>query len=86
MLTPTTDAPAHGYLLSVRSAGTETLLRIPVTPTGARGPAGYPVFRDIEGRLRVEIAPDGTCRHLIRRGLYPAALDVLAAEHEPACP
>ncbi|MFB8305186.1 DUF6296 family protein [Kitasatospora purpeofusca] len=57
-----------------------------MTPTRATGPAGYPVFRDAEGRLLVEIAPDGTCRPLIRRGLYPAVLRALAPESGTTCP
>ncbi|MFD0278944.1 DUF6296 family protein [Kitasatospora sp. NPDC127111] len=86
MPAPTTKAPADGYLVSVRTAHSETPLRILVTPTSAKGPAGHPVFHDTDGRLLVEIAPDGTCRHLLRRGLYPAALHALAPDHEMSCP
>ncbi|MFB7676576.1 DUF6296 family protein [Kitasatospora purpeofusca] len=86
MPAPTTNTPGDGYLLSVRAADSEALLSIPVTPTSATGPAGYPVFRDAEGRLVVEIAPDGTCRPLIRRGLYPAVVRALATGSGTACP
>ncbi|GAA2744147.1 MULTISPECIES: DUF6296 family protein [Kitasatospora] len=76
----TVPVTGSGYLLWVRLGDGAAPLRVPVAPTGTAGPAGYPVFRDPEGRLTVEIAPDGRCRLLARRGLLPAAIHAFAAD------